>query len=278
MLLSTFLDPIPNTVSTVSGGSGTTSAQAAAQSATKNSNMAATAQTSTSSPPPCPSTSAVPCFSVSGLSRAGPGVTLLAYVVIIQQPSSGPQFTFASNPFSIQKQSRRNLLQDFDLQPLDSDVPYPACNPPLGTGLLCGEVEFNRNSGQGFGPNDFMNFTLALLKGGTPVNLGDVCGAKAAFIYSNGYTPVSNLGSGSCSSSSPPTTLIATSLSQDPMTAPQIGTVPSPPPPGNTSGCSPLATGLCANPMTTGFVDINPLNGLEGGALCYSNGIPIQCP
>jgi len=260
-LLSTAMDTIPNTVSTVSGGSTTTSTQAVAQSAIKNSGTGAV-QSGTSSP-------ANPIiFNVSGVTSS-PGVTLLAYVVIIRQPTSGPQFTFASNPFIIKKQSRRNLLQDFDLQPLDSDVPYPPCSV---SGVLCGEVEFNRNSGQGFGPNDFMNFSLAILKGGAPVSLGDLCGAQAAFIYSDGYTPVSNLGS--CSNSS--TTLVATSVSQDPMTVAQIGTVPTSPPPNNSPACtSPNAQ--CSNPVTSGVTDSNPLTGLESPQ-CYDvNGFPIPC-
>ena len=272
-LLNNFMYPIPNTVSTVSGGSTTTSA---AQSATKNSSLAASAQSSTSSPPPCPSTSAVPCFSVSGLTNASPGETLLAYVVMIPQPSAGsPQFSFASNPFSVKKQSRRNLLQDFDLQPLDGDVPYPPCSPAPGDpGVLCGEVEFNRNAGQGFGPSDFMNFTLAILKGGLPVGLHDLCGAKVAFIYSDGFAPVSVLGGGSCSGSS----LMASSVSQDPTTPPQVVTVSTATGPGSTPGCLPLPSGQCPDPTTTGVTDSNLATGVEGPAICYdANGFPVPC-
>jgi hypothetical protein len=261
-LLSNLLDSIPNTVSTASqGGTGTASAQAI-------SNTAPAVQSGASS-------SGDPIvFDVSGLSRANPGETLLAYVVIIPQPPAGsPQFTFSRDPFKILSESRRNLLQDFDLQPLDGDVPYPPCNV---TNLLCGEVEFNRNKGQGFAANDFMKFSLSILKNGAPAGLRDLCGAKVAFIYSDGYTPTSVLGP--CSASSPPSILIATSLSQDPMTTAQVFTVPTPVVPNNTPACTPLPNGQCSNPVTEGVTDSNPPTGLEGGALCYSNGIPIQCP
>jgi hypothetical protein len=260
-LLSNLLDSIPNTVSTASqSGTATASTQAV-------SNTAPAAQSDASS-------FAIPIvFDVSGLTRANPGETLLAYVVIIPQPAEGSQFTFSSNPFRIISQSRSNLLEDFDLQPLDGELPYPPCD---ATNVLCGEVEFNRNEGQGFGENDFMEFSLAILKGGAPAGLGDLCGAKVAFIYSDGYAPTSVLGP--CSGSSPPSTLIATSLSQDPMTAPQVVTVPTPVVPNNTPACTPLPNGQCSNPVTEGVTDSNPATGLEGGALCYSNGIPIQCP
>jgi hypothetical protein len=261
-LLSDLLDSIPNTVSTASqSGTGTASTQAIGNTA-----LAAQSGAASSGSPIV--------FDVSGLSRANPGETLLAYVVMIPQPPAGsPQFTFSRNPFNIVSESRRNLLQDFDLQPLDGDVPYPPCN---ATNVLCGEVELNRNEGQGFGANDFMKFSLSILKGGVPAGLGDLCGAKVAFIYSGGYTPTSVLGP--CSGSSPPSTLIATSLSQDPMTAPQVVTVPTPVVPNNTPACTPLPSGQCSNPVTEGVTDSNPTTGLEGGALCYSNGIPIQCP
>jgi hypothetical protein len=261
-LLSNLLDSIPNTVSMASqSGSGTASAQAVGKAA-----PAAQSSASSSGNPIV--------FDVSGLSRANPDETLLAYIVMIPQPPTGsPQFTFARKPFKIILESRRNLLQDFDLQPLDGELPYPPCG---ATNVLCGEVEFNRNEGQGFGENDFMKFSLAILKGGAPAGLGDLCGAKVAFIYSDGYAPTSVLGP--CSGSSPPSTLIATSLSQDPMTAPQVVTVPTPVVPNNTPACTPLPNGQCSNPVTEGVTDSNPATGLEGGALCYSNGIPIQCP
>jgi hypothetical protein len=261
-LLSTAMDTIPNTVSMVSGGSTTAATQAVAQSATKNSSMAATTQSS-------PSSSGNPIvLNVSGSSGFSPGVTLLAYIVIIPQPPAGsPQFSFAArSPFKIISQSRTNLLQDFDLQPLDGDVPYPSCNGT--TSVLCGEVEFNRNSGQGFVATDFMKFSLAILKGGAPAGLGDLCSAKVAFIYSDGYTPVSNLGA--CS------TLLATSVGQDPMTVAQVGTVPTPPPPNNTGACTKL-NGQCTNPMNSGSTDSNPATGLESPQ-CYSYGNPVPCP
>ena len=261
-LLSDLLDSIPNTVSTASqSGSGTASTQAIG-----NTPLAAQSGASSSVNPIV--------FDVSGLSRANPGETLLAYVVIIPQPPAGsPRFTFSRNPFKIVSESRRNLLQDFDLQPLDGDVPYPPCD---AKNVLCGEVEFNRHEGRGFGENDFMKFSLAILKGGAPARLSDLCGAQAAFIYSDGYTPTSVFGR--CSGSSPPSTLIATSLSQDPMTAPQLVTVPTPVVPNNTPACTPLPNGQCSNPVTEGVTDSNPATGLEGGAICYANGVPIQCP
>jgi hypothetical protein len=270
IMLSNFVYPIPSTVSSASGGAAS-SAQAAAQTSGKSSSQAGLAQ-STSSP-------ANPIvFNVSGVKGGNPGETLLAYVVIIPQPTSGPQFTFASNPFTVQKQSRRNLLQDFDEQPLDNDVPYPSCNPPFAAGtpsLLCGEVEFNRNTGQGFGENDFMNFSLKILKGGVPVALSDLCGAKVAFIYSDGYAPVSPLGSGSCSGLS----LSATSLSQDPTTPPQAITVTTATGPGNTLGCTPNSSGQCPNPLVTGVTDSNPATGVESpGPICYFLGSPVPCP
>jgi hypothetical protein len=261
-LLSGLLDSIPNTVSTASqSGTGTASTRAISNTA-----PAARSGASSSGDPIV--------FDVSGLTRANPGETLLAYIVMIRQPpAESPQFTFSRNPFKIISESRRNLLQDFDLQPLDGDVPYPPCD---ATNVLCGEVEFNRNKGQGFGANDFMKFSLSILKSGAPAGLRDLCGAKVAFIYSDGYAPTSVLGP--CSSSSPPSILIATSLSQDPTTAPQVVTVPTPVVPNNTPACTPLPSGQCSNPVTEGVTDSNPATGLEGGALCYSNGIPIQCP
>jgi hypothetical protein len=265
LLLSTAMDTIPNTVSTVRGGSGTASTQAVTQSATKNSGTGAVQNSSSS--PANPIT-----FKVSGMTSS-PGVTLLAYVVIIPQPPAGsPQFTFAARtPFKMfppPLTSRSNLLQDFDLPPLDGDVPYPPCS---ATGVLCGEVEFNRTQGHGFGANDFMQFSLAILKGGAPAASSDLCGAKVAFIYSDGYTPVSNLGSSSCSS-----TLIATSLGQDPMTAAQVGTVPTSPPPNNTPACTQL-NGHCTNPMLSGSTDSNPAFGLESPTCFDANGFPIPC-
>jgi hypothetical protein len=263
-LLSGLLYSISSTVSTASQ-SGTGTATASTQALT-NTATAPQSRTSLSRNPII--------FDVSGLSRANPDETLLAYVVMIPQPPAGSaQFTFARKPFKVVSESRRNLLQDFDLQPQDSDVPYPPC---AATGVLCVEVEFNRHEGQGFGANDFMKFSLSILKGGAPAGLGDLCGAKVAFIYSDGYTPTSVLGP--CSGSSPPSTLIATSLSQDPMTAPQVVAVATPVVPNNTPACTPLPNGQCSNPVTEGVTDSNPATGLEGGALCYSNGIPIQCP
>jgi hypothetical protein len=266
-LLSNFMNTVTNTVSTVSSGSGTASTAAVA--ATKNSGTAAPAQSSASSPLPCPSTAAGPCFFVAGVSGSE---TLLAYIVMVAQPPSGsPQFTFSSNPFKILKESRTNLLQDFDEQPLDSDVPYPCA----AADVLCGEVEFNRNKGQGFGPNDFMQFSLNIQKGSTPATLADLCGAKVAFLYSSGYASTSVLGPTPCSGSS---SLTATSLSQDPMTPPQVVTVSTAPTSTPTPGCTLLPNGKCSNPMTSGTTDTNPTTGLEGGAICYSGGVPIQCP
>jgi hypothetical protein len=251
--------------------SGTGTSATFAQTATKNSNTPASAQSSTSS-------SGNPInFNVSGLSGGSPGETLLAYVVIIQQPPAGsPQFSFARNSFKMfppPLTSRSNLLQDFDLQPLDGDVPYPPCS---ATGVLCGEVEFNRNTGQGFGPSDFMQFSLNILKGGAPATLADVCGAKVAFIYSDGYAPVSVLGGGSCSGSS----LMASSLSQDPTTPPQVITVSTAVGPGNTPGCTQLPNGQCLqNPLISGVTDSNPATGVESsGPICYSHGSPVPCP
>jgi hypothetical protein len=150
------------------------------------------------------------------------------------------------------------------------DVPYPPCGT---TSVLCGEVEFNRNQGKGFVATDFMKFSLAILKGGAPVALGDLCDGKVAFIYSDGYTPVSNLGSCSSSSATP----VATSLSQDPTTAPQVGTVPTSPPPNNSPACTQL-NGECTDPMMSGSTDSNPATGLEGPPTCFDqNGIPIAC-
>jgi hypothetical protein len=260
-LLSNFMYAIPNTVSMASQSvSGAPSAQVVGGAA-----PAAQSGASSSGDPIV--------FDVSGLTRANPGETLLAYVVIIPQPpAESPQFSFSRNPFKIVSESRRNLLQDFDLQPLDGDVPYPPCT---AADVLCGEVEFNRNKGQGFQDNDFMKFSLAILKGGAPVSLADLCGAKVAFIFSDGYAPASVLGPIPCSGSSP---LMATSLAQDPTTPPQVVKVSTAVGPGNTPGCTPLPNGRCPNPLTTGVSDSNPATGIEGGALCYSNGIRIQCP
>jgi hypothetical protein len=272
-LLSNFVYPIPSTVSTATqSGTGTATTLAVSQTTTKNSGTGASAQGSTSS-------SGNPIiFNVSGLSGGSPGETLLAYVVIMQQPPAGsPQFTFSRNPFKMfppPLTSRSNLLQDFDLQPLDGDVPYPPCS---ATGVLCGEVEFNRNAGQGFGENDFMQFSLNILKGGAPATLADVCGAKVAFVFSDGYAPVSVLGSPPCSGSS---SLMATSLSQDPTTPPQVVTVSTAVGPGTTPGCTQLPNGQCLlNPITSGVTDSNPATGVESsGPICYSHGSPVPCP
>jgi hypothetical protein len=266
ILLSNFVYPIPNTVSGASGGAAS-AAQASVQSTAKT---GAASSSSTSGSPVI--------FNVSGVSGGSPGETLLAYVVMIPQPSSGPQFSFSgSNPFALIKQSRRNLLEDFDRQPLDGDVPYPSCNPPFPPdtpSLLCGEVEFNRSKGQGFGEHDFIKFSLNILKGSAPATLADLCGAKVAFIYSDGYAPVSALGSGSCSGSS----LTATSLSQDPTTPPQVVTVSTAPGPGTTPGCTPNDQGVCSNPVVTGVTDSHPSTGIEGSPICFDvNGFPIPC-
>jgi hypothetical protein len=262
-LLSNFMYPIPNTVSTATQTlTGTVSTLAVA-----HNTVSAQSSTSSSGNPII--------FDLSGLTGGSPGESLLAYVVIIPQPTGeSPQFTFASNPFKIISQSRSNLLQDFDLQPLDGDVPYPPCS---AANVLCGEVEFNRNKGQGFGNNDFMNFSLSILKGGVPATLADLCGAgaKVAFIFSDGYAPASVLGPTPCSGSSP---LMATSLSQDPTTPPQVVTVSTAVGPGNTPACTPLPNGQCPNPLTTGVSDSNPATGVEGGPICYFHGQPVPCP
>jgi hypothetical protein len=259
-LLSNFMYTIPNTVSMVSqSGSG----GAVAQAATKSSNTTPAAQSSAAA------ASNPIIFNVSGVSGAD---TLLAYIVIIPQPVPG-QFTFSSNPFKIIKESRTNLLQDFDEQPLDIDVPYPSC---AGTSALCGEVEFNRNKGQGFGPNDFMQFSLNIQNAGAPATLADLCGAKVAFIYSSGYTPVSVLG---CSSSSSPSLLTATSLSQDPTTPPQVIKVSTAVTTTTTPGCLPVCNGQCCNPTTQGVNDTNLVNGAEivTGQTCFFHGSPVPC-
>jgi hypothetical protein len=210
-------------------------------------------------------------FDVSGLTNGSPGETLLAWILTLPQG-----FTFdPKNKFKILSQSRRNLLQDVDFSPpaLDSDVPYPACDT-----ARCIEVEFNRNKGQGFGKNDFMKFSQGILNGSNqPVSLGDLCGAQVTLIYSDGYTPTSTLGSSDCGSS--PSSLMASSLAQDPTVPAQVSAVPTPLVISTAPPCTPASNGQCTNPVTTtGVTDSNPATGMEGGLLCTAGGVPIQCP
>jgi hypothetical protein len=250
-LLSNFMYTISNTSTGVSqSGTGTASTLAATQNT-------ASGQANTSSGDPI-------VFNVSTLTSS-PGETLLAWILTLPQG-----FTFDShNQFKILSESRRNLLQDVDYSPpaLDSDVPYPPC-----ASVLCIEVEFNRNKGQGFTQGDFMNFSQGILDNSSqPVSLGELCGAKVTLIYSDGYAPTSTLGN--CGSSS----LTASSLSQDPTTPPQIVSVSTSVVSTNPP-CTPTNHGKCTPPSMLGVSDSNLTTGAET-AICFDlNGIPYTCP
>lgn len=207
-------------------------------------------------------------FSVTAPINGRPGETLIAWILMLPQA-----LTFdPNNKFRIISQSRRNLLQDVDLPHPDSDVPFSPCATETA---LCLEVEFNRQTGQGFGaqePKDLNTpfaFSQGILNGNHGALLSDLCGAKVTYIFSEGYITTSAIGPAPCSG----TSLAADSQNPDPTTPPQISTQI-----GNNfvgasnQGCTVDSTGKCSDPTMTGVSDANPSQ--EGGQ-CGTLGQPL---
>ena len=145
-------------------------------------------------------------------------------------------------------------------------MPYPPC-----AGVRCIEVEFNRGKNQGFTQGDFMQFSQGILDSSNqPVSLGELCGAKVTLVYSDGYAPTSTLGSGNCGNN--PSSLITSSLSQDPTTPPQVVTVStsviSKDPP-----CTPVNNGKCVPPSNFRGFGQQSGDRTQGGALCTAGGV-----
>jgi hypothetical protein len=205
-------------------------------------------------------------FNLSGPTGGLSGDTLTAWILIVPQG----QTLKTKSPFSVISESRKNLLQDVDYPHPDTDVPYSPCTPAT---VQCVEVEFNRNPGQGFGATDFINFSLSILTGGSPITLDELCGAKVVYILHSGSIITSALsGSGPCSGA---TVLTANTQSPDVTTPNQVvspatlATVTVPP-------CKlDPTTNLCPDPTVEGIQDGNPS---EEAQLCYFHGSPVQCP
>jgi hypothetical protein len=207
-------------------------------------------------------------FNLSGPTGGLSGDTLTAWILMVPQG----QTLKSKNPFSVISESRKDLLQDVDYPHPDTDVPYSPCAPAA---VQCVEVEFNRNPGQGFGATDFINFSLSILIGGSPITLDEICGAKVVYIFHSGSIITSALnGSGPCSGSGA-TVLTANTQSPDVTTPNQVvstatlATVTVPP-------CKlDPTTNLCPDPAVMGIQDGNPS---EEAQLCYFHGSPVQCP
>ncbi len=216
---------------------------------------------------------------VTGASGGRPNATLLAWVLVLP---TGLQF---NNQFKVTSQSRPNLLQDADWPFADSDnTPgsvydlgnlYSQCSARSAQCLI---VEFNL---PGAGVKNAKTDKITFSKGfATTVNNSQLCGADIALIFNDGYMTTGALGP--CSDGEAPSTLTASSQVPDLM-------APVPPQIVNQAAFMAAAannlpctggnptTGQCpSDPAQTGIEDANP--SAEGGQICYSFGVPIQCP
>jgi hypothetical protein len=216
---------------------------------------------------------------VTGASNGRPNAALLAWVLVLPP---GLQF---NNQFRVTSQSRDNLLQDADFPFADSDNTaggvYDLGNlygPCAASGAQCLILEFNLpGAGVKNGRTDKITFTKGLATG---VNNAQLCGADVSLIFNDGYMTTSALGP--CPGGIAPATLTANSQTPD-------LAAPVPPQIVNQAAFAAAAannlpctggnptTGQCPqDPVQTGIADANP--SAEGGQICYSFGVPIQCP
>jgi Metallo-peptidase family M12B Reprolysin-like len=216
-----------------------------------------------------PAKSGVIKFDVSGAAGGRPNETLFAWVLVL--PSAAPK---VAHPFNIISESRQNLIQDADYPHPDTDNDFgavyyfgtqtSACATSTARCLI---VEFNP---PGAAALDYVNFSMSFK---TPVTNADLCGAHVIYLFSDGYITTSTLGPSPCSASS----VTANSQNPDLTTPPEIADTSTFV--GSTNmPCTPLPDGTCPSPLTTGVSDSNPVTGVESGPICYSAGVPVQCP
>jgi hypothetical protein len=203
-----------------------------------------------------------------------PNETLIEWVLV---PPPGVKFNNQFTQIS-QSPSRPTLLQDAEFPFADQDnapggdyqmgTLYNTCTAPSAQCLI---VEFNR---PGAGANSSIKFSKGFT---TAVSSAELCGADVTFVFNDGYMTTSAL---SCPAGASTLTASAQTPDLAAATPPQIvdqaafataaaDNLPC-------TGGNPT-TGQCpSDPTQTGIEDANPSQ--EGGQICYSFGVPIQCP
>ena len=265
-LKSGFLTPIANTQTAVCKTTPCPASTAAVtSSATKSSKSSPSTASNTSN-----SSSSI-IFNLSGPTDGLPGDAVIAEILVLAQGT--PTLTFDTrNPPHIISQSRKNLVEDWDVPHPDTDVPYGPC---ASATVQCSELEFNRSPGKSFGPTDYIEFSQGILVGGSPMTSVDqLCGSQFVYIFKSGSIITSPLGP--CSAPGA-TILMANPQNPDPTMPNQVVnpntlvTATDMPP------CTPDPnTGICQDPTITGVQDGNPSQ--AGGQICHVAGVPTQCP
>jgi hypothetical protein len=219
-----------------------------------------------------PANSNTMTVSITGGATGGTQETLLEWVFLL--PSTSP--LKLNSQFHTISQSRRNLLQDWELDPDSDNAPnktyamgslYDLCNAPNSECLI---VEFNV---PGFAATDKITFSKGFT---TTLTNAQLCGATITSIFSHGYMTTSQL---SCPGGVvPPGGLMASSLIPD-LTASDIVT----PQIVNQAAFNAVASlnqpctlgSQCPNPETTGVSDAKVS---EEKQICYFHGQPVPCP
>jgi len=219
-----------------------------------------------------PANSNTMTVSITGGATGGTQETLLEWVFLL--PSTSP--LKLNSQFHTISQSRRNLLQDWELDPDSDNAPnktyamgslYDLCNAPNSECLI---VEFNV---PGFAATDKITFSKGFT---TTLTNAQLCGATITSIFSHGYMTTSQL---SCPGGVvPPGGLTASSLIPD-LTASDIVT----PQIVNQAAFNAVASlnqpctlgSQCPNPENTGVSDAKVS---EEKQICYFHGQPVPCP
>jgi len=219
-----------------------------------------------------PANSNTMTVSITGGATGGTQQTLLEWVFML--PSTSP--LNLNSQFHTISQSRRNLVQDWELDPDSDNAPnktyamgslYDLCKAPNAECLI---VEFNL---PGFKATDQITFSKGF---NTTLSNKDLCGATITSIFSHGYMTTSQL---SCPGGVvPPGGLTASSLIPD-LTASDIVT----PQIVNQAAFNAVASlnqpctlgTQCQNPETTGVSDAKVS---EEKQICFFEGQPKPCP
>jgi hypothetical protein len=219
-----------------------------------------------------PANSSSMTVSITGGATGGTQQKLLEWVLVL--PSTSP--LKLNSQFHTISQSRRNLLQDWELDPDSDNAPnktyamgslYDLCSAPNSECLI---LEFNL---PGFAATDQITFSKGFT---TTLTTAQLCGATITSIFSHGYMTTSQL---SCPGGVvPPGGLTASSLIPD-LTASDIVT----PQIVNQATFNAVASlnqpctlgSQCQNPETTGVSDAKVS---EEKQICYFHGQPVPCP
>jgi hypothetical protein len=206
----------------------------------------------------------------------GPNETLLAWALVL--PSSLPPT--ARNPISITYRSRPKLVMDIDYPQADADnapgaiyyqgMLYNQCIPP--STMRCIIVEFNPpGAGTNNGVTDSVDVSLNFTK---TVSIADLCDVDVFLLFNDGYSTTGALEGGPCSGGTG--NLTANSQTPD-LTSPIVPQIVNPTNFATAaSGHLPCTGSACTPPSQTQPADLDASQ--EGGQICYSFGVPIQCP